>query len=165
MSFRSVIFCTELCILEIIGTSVIHDYIIKWKHFLRYWPFVRGIHRSPVNSPHKDQWRRALMFLWSAPWINGRVNNGEAGDLRRHRTHYDVIVMSHLIGRISLCFTMVLLGQTSGFNSAPTQFSMNDYSWCDRLNFHNKHSPKKWQLIQTDISIGNMELKLYWQIT
>ena len=27
-------------------------------------------------------------------WINGGVNNGEAGDLRRHRAHYDVIVMS-----------------------------------------------------------------------
>ena len=31
-------------------------------------------------------------FLWSA-WMNGWVNNGEAGDLRRHRAHYDVIVM------------------------------------------------------------------------
>ena len=30
-------------------------------------PFLRGIHRSPVNSPHKGQWRRALMFLWFAP--------------------------------------------------------------------------------------------------
>ena len=39
-----------------------HDDVIKWKHFLRYWPFVRGIHRSPVNSPHKGQWRGALMF-------------------------------------------------------------------------------------------------------
>ena len=29
-------------------------------------------------------------FLWSVPWINGWVNNGEAGDLRRHRSHYDV---------------------------------------------------------------------------
>ena len=29
------------------------DYVIKWKHFQRYWPFVRGIHQSPVNSPHK----------------------------------------------------------------------------------------------------------------
>ena len=34
-----------------------HDDVIKWKHFPRYWPFVRGIHRSPVNSPHKGQWR------------------------------------------------------------------------------------------------------------
>ena len=39
-----------------------HDDVIKWKHFPRYWPFVRGIHRTPVNSPHKDQWRGALMF-------------------------------------------------------------------------------------------------------
>ena len=28
-----------------------HDDVIKWEHFPRYWPFVRGIHRSPVNSP------------------------------------------------------------------------------------------------------------------
>ena len=39
----------------------IHDDVIKWKHFSRYWPFLRGIHRSPVNSPHQGQWRRALM--------------------------------------------------------------------------------------------------------
>ena len=39
-----------------------HDDVIKWKYFPRYWPFVRGIHRSPVNSPHKGQWRGALMF-------------------------------------------------------------------------------------------------------
>ena len=39
-----------------------HDDIIKWKHFPRYWPFVQGIQRSPVNSPHKGQWRGALMF-------------------------------------------------------------------------------------------------------
>ena len=32
-------------------------------------------------------------FLWSAPGINGWVNNREDGDLRRQRAHYDVIVM------------------------------------------------------------------------
>ena len=37
-----------------------HDDVIKWKHFLRYWPFVRAIHRSPVNSPHKGQRRGAF---------------------------------------------------------------------------------------------------------
>ena len=41
-----------------------HDDVIKWKNFQRYWPFVRTIHRSPVNSPHEGQWRRALMFTW-----------------------------------------------------------------------------------------------------
>ena len=39
-----------------------HDDVIKWKHFPHYWPFVRGIHRSPVNSTHKGQWRGAWMF-------------------------------------------------------------------------------------------------------
>ena len=70
-----------------------HDDVIKWKHFPRYWPFVRGIHRSPVNSAHKGQWRGALMFPLICVWINGWVNNREAGDLRRKQAHYDVIVM------------------------------------------------------------------------
>ena len=70
-----------------------HDDVIKWKHFPRYWPFVRGIHRWPVNSPHKDQSRGALMFSLICAWTGGWVNNGEAGDLRRLRAHYDVIVM------------------------------------------------------------------------
>ena len=43
------------------------------KHFQRYWPFVRGIHRSPVNSPHKGQWREALMFSLICAWINAWV--------------------------------------------------------------------------------------------
>ena len=72
---------------------VCHDDVIKWKHFPRYWPFVRGIHRSPVNSPHKGQWRGALMLSLICVWINGWVNNREAGDLRRYRAHYDVTVM------------------------------------------------------------------------
>ena len=63
-----------------------NDDVIKRKHFPRYWPFVRGIHRSPVNSPHKVQWRGALMFSLICAWRNGWVNNGEAGNLRRHRT-------------------------------------------------------------------------------
>ena len=70
-----------------------HDDVIKWKHFSRYWPFVRGIHRSPVNSAHKGQWRGALMFTLICVWINGGVNNRKAGDLRLNRVHYDVIVM------------------------------------------------------------------------
>ena len=70
-----------------------HDDVIKWKHFPRYWPFVRGIPRSPVNSPHKGQWRGALMFSLICARIIAWVNNRKAGDFRRHRAHYDVIVM------------------------------------------------------------------------
>ena len=70
-----------------------HDDVIKWKHFPRYWPFVRGIHRSPVNSPHKGQWRGALMFSLICVWTNGWVNNRDAGDLKRHRANCDVTVI------------------------------------------------------------------------
>ena len=70
-----------------------------WRHqmeiFPRYWLFVRGIHRSPVNSPHKGQWRGDFMFSLICVWINGWVNNREAGDLKRYRAHYDVIVMHY----------------------------------------------------------------------
>ena len=71
----------------------LQDDVIKWKHFPRHWTFVWGIHRSPVNSPHKGQWRGALMFSLICAWIDGCVNNREAGDLRRHHAHYDVMVM------------------------------------------------------------------------
>ena len=54
-----------------------HDDVIKWKQFPLYWLFVRGIHRSPVNSPHKGQWRGALMLSLICAWINGWVNNRE----------------------------------------------------------------------------------------
>ena len=73
--------------------SWFHDDVIKKKNFPRYWPFVRGIHRSPVNSPHESQWRGALMFSLISARINGWVNNREAGDLRRYHLHDDVIVM------------------------------------------------------------------------
>ena len=56
------------------------DDVIKRKHFPRYWPFVWGNYQSPVNSPHKGQWRGALMFSLICAWINGWVNHHEAGD-------------------------------------------------------------------------------------
>ena len=54
---------------------------------------VRGIHWSPVNSPHKGQWRGAWMFYFTCAWTNIWVNNRVAGDLRRHWAHCDYIVM------------------------------------------------------------------------
>ena len=106
---RSVLLYTRLVF------TLIHEDVIKWKHFPRYWPFVWGTHRSPVNSPHKGQWRRALMFSLIYVWINGWVNNREAGDLRRYRAHYDVTVMFIPFSNI-LCIlraSVVSIQQTS----------------------------------------------------
>ena len=104
---QSLPFITQLCTfgplvvcLGLVATSAClscchyhHDDVIKWKQFPRYCPFVLGIHLSPVNSPHKGQWREALMFSLIGARINSWVNNRGAGDLRRHPAHCDVIVM------------------------------------------------------------------------
>ena len=72
--------------------------ISPWRHqikdFPRYWPFVREIHRSPLDSPHKGQWRGALMFslIWTN-WSNSWANNRDVADLRQHRPHHDVAVV------------------------------------------------------------------------
>ena len=71
--------------------------ITWWRHqmetFSALLALCAGNSPSPVNSPHKGQWRGALMFSLICAWINGRVHTREAGDLRRNRTHYDVIVI------------------------------------------------------------------------
>ena len=59
-----------------------------------------GIHRSPVNSPHKGQWRGDLMFSLIG-CLNKRLSkHRNTSDLRHHRAHYDVNVMVSLISTI-----------------------------------------------------------------
>ena len=68
-----------------------------WRHqmetFSALLAICAGNSPVPVSSPHKGQWRGALMLSLICVWINGWVNNGEAGDMGRYRAHYDVTVM------------------------------------------------------------------------
>ena len=78
--------------------SVINDHHLSWwRHqmetFSALLALCAGNSPVPVNSPHKGQWRGALMFSLICARINDWVNNREAGDLRRHLGHYDVNVM------------------------------------------------------------------------
>ena len=70
-----------------------------WRHqmetFSALLALCAGNSPVPVNSPHKGQWRGALMFSFICVWINDWVNNRVAGDLKRHRGHYDVNVMHY----------------------------------------------------------------------
>ena len=88
-----VVYCPSADEAALKNESSIYDDIIKWKHFTNHWPFVQGIHQSPVNFPHKGQWHGALMFSLICTQINGWVNNSEADDLWRHHAHYDITVM------------------------------------------------------------------------
>ena len=127
-----------------------HDDVIKWKHFPCYWPFVQGIHRSPVNSLHKGQWHGALMFSFICAWINGWVNDREAGDLRRHHDHYDVIVMIFIVKQHSD-------EQNNGV------FAMHHNLWLAESS----HKPALWcnhqgphSMLRCLTSIGNLILEI-----
>ena len=84
-----------ICCLTTIGITISK---IKqwWRHqmetFSVYWPFVREIYQSLVDSPHKGQWRGALVFSLICAWTNGWANSRVACDLRRHHAHYNVTV-------------------------------------------------------------------------
>ena len=110
---------------------VVRDDVIKWKHFPRYWPYARGIHRWPVDSPHKGQWRGALMFSLICAWTNGRASNRVASDLTRHRSDYDVTVMVSF--RWSYDATMV--------NAAHVTFKNSVGKWC-------RHRPRYWPFVR-----------------
>ena len=46
-----------------------------------------------MDSPHKSQWRWALMFSLICAWTTGWAKHRDAGDFRRHRDHYDITVI------------------------------------------------------------------------
>ena len=80
-----------------------------WRHQMETFSALLAI--CAGNSPVPVQWPGALMFSLICAQINGWVNNGEAGGLRRHRVHYDVIVMCvYYVGVTNLqCFSHDLI--------------------------------------------------------
>ena len=120
------------CTIDRPSRPIIHDDLIKWKHFPRYWPFVWGIHRSSVNSLHKGQWRGALMLSLISTWINGWVYNHEAGDLRRHQALYGVFVMIQYsqVPLYHTTFIIRLYWSILGLQSQETP-SMAIYAMCE----------------------------------
>ena len=73
------------------------SFTLWWRHqmetFFALLAFVRGIHRWPMDSPHKGKWRVAFTFSLISAWTNPSANNRDAGVLRRHCAWYDVTVM------------------------------------------------------------------------
>ena len=84
---------------HLLGSNELNQDEPWWRHQIETISALLALCYSPVpvNSLHKGQWRGVLMFSLICVWINGWVNNREAGDLRRHRGHYDVNVMLCLL--------------------------------------------------------------------
>ena len=97
-------------------------------------PLWRGIQQSPVDSPHKGRWRRALMFSLICAWKNGWAHNRDAGDTRPHWAHYDATVMenanifmySKVISSSHRSFMVQHLFEGS---SIPKSFMINQLYW------------------------------------
>ena len=105
-----------------------NDDVIKWKHFPRYWPFVRGIHRWPVYSAQKRPMTQSPDVFFH---INGWVKNREAGDLRRHHVHYDVTVMfSYQLPQVMWCEGGLTWPTTVNRNRIPGKILIVLYWWC-----------------------------------
>ena len=73
-------------------------YLPWWRHQLETFPALLDfcVGNSPLNGEFPAQrpvTRSFDVFFFIYARINGWVNIGEAGDLRRHRTHYDIFVM------------------------------------------------------------------------
>ena len=58
---------------EVLRQSSWHDDVTKWNHFPRYWPFVRGIHRSPVNLPSQRTVTQSFVVFFD-PRLNKRLS-------------------------------------------------------------------------------------------
>ena len=90
----------------------LHDDAIKWKHFPRHWPFVRGIHRSPVN------------------WANNR----EAGDFRHHRAHYNASVIDAKLSNDMLWRSRIIPQEPMPLLLKPwlsvARHQLPQYWWC-----------------------------------
>ena len=118
------------------------DYVMTWwRHqmdtFSALLAMCAGNSPAPVTSPHKGQWRGALMFSLICTRINGWVNNGEAGDLRRHHAHCDVTVMKKEQTQVSVLW--VLYGAFAIFHCrfSPLRWRHNGH---DCVSNHQPHN-------------------------
>ena len=137
--------------------TMTHNDAIKWKPFPRYWSFVRGINRSPVNSPHKGHWRGALMFSLICA-LNKRFTKQSWGrwfempshSLWRHCNAYFTGDTAQALGRSACC-----------------KFSM---LWECRLSDIRKpikkqqHFIPQWSAFISNISIFILMGKIIWKL-
>ena len=106
------------------NNAAIDPHLSWWRYqmetFSAYWPFVQEIHRPSVNSLYKGQWRGALMFYFICAGKIRWVSNRNAGDWRRYRAHYDVIVMCRVTDSTHTILHLVPL---------PTTYNMCEDIW------------------------------------
>ena len=98
-----------------------HDDVTKWKHFSRYWPFVREIHWSTANplcdgnSPVSGEFfsHRPVIGSYDLPPNRRLSKQSKFVELRRYRAHYNVTAM---IPKKDQCWRKCFHAMTSSSN-------------------------------------------------
>ena len=153
------------------------DDVIKWKHLPCYWPSVWGIHRAPVNSPHKSQWRIALMFSLICA-LNKRLSKQSWGcgfdtpscSLWRHcnGAWYKIARCSYLPGScgpefpfISKC--LVVRHVTLGEKKKRKFQSWLFLCWCACTVFKTEHTwlNHSWDIINLGTNFNEMLIEIH----
>ena len=138
-------------VISFVSKCNIQDDVIKWKHFPRYWPFVRGIRWSPVKSPRKGQLRGALIFAVIYAWK--RVNNRKVGDLpsipllrqcndivfnKMHaRFHHDLFCCVYIIHNGFMWSTESILDSCNSIYIIIYSCDICCHLFCDSYTIHN----------------------------
>ena len=83
---------------EVRNNAIYFSKMPWWRHHLETFSALLAIcaGNSPVTGEFPAQrpvTRSFDVFFFICAWINGWLKNGEAGDSRRHFTHYDVTAM------------------------------------------------------------------------
>ena len=115
-------------------------------------PSCGAIHRSSVISLHKGQWCGIFIFSLICVWINGRINNREAGDLRRHCAHYEVSVMYQFCSCLCLVHTLNSLIMNLNLN---VRYFENKLSRCKLAEASTNHRPFNIITRQKIYSVSN----------
>ena len=79
---------------------MLHDDIVTWKGFLHYWPIVRGIHWSPMDSHHQRLVTCSLMLVmllarscWTNRWFSSNLNRHVMSLLQNcHNQYWNIVV-------------------------------------------------------------------------
>ena len=77
--------------------------VTRWRHQMETFSALLAIcaGNSPVTGefPAQRSVTRSFDVFFTCAWTNGWINNQDAGNLRRHRTHYYVTVMINAFGQ------------------------------------------------------------------
>ena len=133
----------------------IHDDVIMWKNFPRYWSF-EGM--PPVTCGFRSQGpvTRSIDDFFISSWTNGWANRRYVGDLMRHRAHDDVAAMITYFEKYSF------RSQSKEINTFTSPWIRHIFTLADSFDQPNSESTY-WLSILNRTTGDDVLLALWWE--